>query len=64
MVHHYDFARIHHLNHKQVSSSDQTNAWMERDDVKAVAAQKVTYGTMSEDDVRGLFAKFKSDFGN
>jgi len=36
---------------------------MERDDVKAVAAQKVTYGTMSEDDVRGLFAKFKSDFG-
>ena len=34
-------------------------AWMEREDVKRVSAQKVVYGDMSADDIASLFAKFQ-----
>eukprot|EP00618_Florenciella_parvula_P001001 CAMPEP_0119521098 /NCGR_PEP_ID=MMETSP1344-20130328/36910_1 /TAXON_ID=236787 /ORGANISM="Florenciella parvula, Strain CCMP2471" /LENGTH=554 /DNA_ID=CAMNT_0007559041 /DNA_START=39 /DNA_END=1703 /DNA_ORIENTATION=- len=45
------------------SDADSTNmAWMERDDVKRISAQKVVYGDMTPDDIASLFVKFQSDF--
>ena len=42
------------------SDADGTNmAWMERDDVKRISAQKVVYGDMTPDDIASLFVKFQ-----
>jgi len=49
---------------KSTSSKPATStaAWRDRDDVQAMQKMKVTYGELHEDDVKGLFTKFKSDF--
>lgn len=43
-------------------SSDEQNVWMQRSDVREYMGLKKVYGDMSEDDIHGLFRKFKDDF--
>ena len=46
---------------KSTSSKPVTStaAWRDRDDVQAMQKMKMTYGDLHEDDVKGLFTKFK-----
>lgn len=43
-------------------SSDDKNVWMQRSDVRQYMKLKRVYGEMSEDDIHGLFKRFKDDF--
>lgn len=44
------------------ADSSSSKAWMMRSDVQAMRKQKVVYGDLNEDEVRGLFTKYKGDF--
>lgn len=45
-----------------LDSSDPQSEWMKRSDVQQYAAEKVVYGSLSEDDIMSLFKKFQSDY--
>lgn len=45
------------------SGKEAVYDWQQRADVQEMAAKKVVYGGMSEQDVKGLFTQFKQDFG-
>ena len=60
------FAGFHKISspanfQSSLSSGDASVEWKNRPDVQEYSSLKVVYGSMNEDDVRGLFNKFKAD---